>query len=393
MATDPRPLCPETPHKPREQKPHRERPSRPPSIAKPFIGRQPWEKPPGPKWAPGEYDALKSIIDEHRKKRREAIDTIRRFRSQSPAYDVKEVAAARDYLEHWRENLRDDIVKALPDIDPKYHELTPKPANPDAFRNRPSPRTFDEAVSTFRTANAARLKAMPTAQLRLQYNASRVVRHTPDILAVMPLLDNDDAARAMIALRASYDMLKDDLAAQATDDLIEGLMDHPRLPDPVFSPAVMAEMDILHEQDPPGTPHPALAPDLITTNRDWMERTATRINTHISDFLENNRWNILGSFMGMLVTSLDDAIFPTLLADANAITETLSAQTAVMISLLKTGLTPDHTDDEEGVKLFWEILELYAEEHEIGEIPPSIIIATAEALRIPLLLHAPQPTG
>lgn len=391
MATDPRPLCPETPRKPREPKPHRERPSRPPSIARPLIGRQPWEQPPAPKWAPGEYDHLRSIIDEHRRKRREAIDMIRHFRSQSRAMDVKEVAAARDYLEHWRERLRDDIVAALPDIDPKYHELTPKPADPDAFRNRSTPRTFGDAVATFRSANASRLSSTPTAELRVKYNAARVVRHAPDILAVMPQLDNDDAARAMIALRTAYDILKHDLAAQATDELIESLMDHPRLPDPIFSPAVMAEIDILHEDDPPDTPHPALAPDLIVTNRDWMERTAARINTHISDFLKDNRWNILGSFMGMLVTSLDDAVMPTLLGDANAIAEKLSAQTAVLISLLKTGLVPDHTDDEEGVKLFWEILELYAEEHEIGEIPASIITGVAEALGIKLLDHAPQP--
>jgi len=391
MATDPRPLCPDTPRKPREPKPHRERPSRPPSIAKPLIARQPWKQPPAPKWAPGEYDKLRSIIDDHRKRRREAIDTIRHFRAQSRALDVREVTAARDYLEHWRERLRDDIVRALPDIDPKYHDLTPQPASPDTFRNRSNPKTFEEAVATFRSTNAGRISSTSTAELRIKHNAARVMRHAPDILAVMHQLDDHDAARAMIALRAAYDILKDDLAAQPNDELIDSLMDHPRLPDPVFSPATMAEMDILHQDDSPGTPHPALAPDLITTNRDWTERTAARINTHISDYLKDNRWNVLGSFMGMLVTSLDETMLPALLADADAITERLSAQTAVLISLLKTSLVPDHTDDEEGVKLFWEMLELYAEEQEIGEIPASIIISIAEALGIQLLKHAPQP--
>lgn len=392
MATSQRPLCPDTPRPHREPRPHRDVPPRPPSVAKPFIGRAPWQKPPGPKWAPGEYEKLRSIIDEHRAKRRAAIETIKHFRSQSRSQDVNEVVAARNYLEHWREQLRDDIVRALPDIDPKYHELLPKPANPADYKARPAGNNFEAHVAAFRAANAQRIAATPTAELRVKYHASRVMRLAPDILAVMPLLDNDDAARAMIALRGAYDILKHELKAQDTPAMIEAMMGHPRLPDPHVSEAVMAEADALHEADPPGTPHPTLAPDYITTNRDWMERTAARINHHIGNYMRDHRWDIIGSFMGMLTTELDSAVIPALTGDAEAIATSLSAQTAVLISLLKTGLVPDHTDDEEGAILWWETLELYAEEEEIGEIPAGVIVEVAKLYGLQLLKHAPQPT-
>jgi len=387
------PLCPEQPHKQHEVRPHKEKPSRPrPQAA--ALGFE-------PRFAPGtrlstttdDYDVLRSIIDRHKRQRREAIDTIKNFRASSVAMSPAIVAVARDYLEHWRERLRDDITEALPYIDPKYLDLKPRPADPNAFKTRSSPTTFDQAVSQFRTANAAQIRATPTAELRRKYEAARVIRHAPDILAIMPLLDNDDAARTMIAVKGAYNILEKDLTAQDNVTLIENLMDHPRLPDPTYSPAVMAEMDAIHEGDPPGTPHPAFTPDDIFTNRDWMEHTAARINSHIGNFLRDHRWDVFGSFMGSLTTALDETIMPQLLGDANAVGEKLTAQTVVTISLLKTGLVPNHTDDEEGVKLWWETLELYAEENDIGEIPPAIIIAAANELGIEMLEHSPQPEG
>ena len=250
---------------------------------------------------------------------------------------------------------------------------------------------FRQAVDAWRAANAARLRAMTTAELRIRYKASRVLRHAPDILAMGETIDPVDMTTTMLAATHALRLLKDDLAGPLTESLIADLLDAPRLPDPILSESAQINDD--EERGTIGQPatnaDSQIAP--LKTNEAWFHETFNDIEAGIYDYLAPNRWNAIGSHFGSIIGEYNDIALPTLLNGQQPFSQKLSYDSAVFISLLKTGLVPDHTDDPAAVVDWFEDLQLWIETNNKTEIPPTVIKELAEAHHVDLLPIAPQP--
>lgn len=391
--TSPPPLCPEKPYTRTPQAPHRDRPGRARPEPQERPQRKKRDRPPR-KWQEGEYERFQQIVENHRRRRDEALQTIAHFRGKTRAMDPGEVRAARAYLDTWRDTFLADVRNALPelyDLKPPSPYTRPekpyRPATPGSTRAT----DFRSLVNAWRSDNQPRLSAMSTPQLQAGYLASRVLRHAGEVLALTPYLDVADVAFVQIQATRALKILESDLKQPQTEEYLTALLDLPLLPDPIMSPIVAAEVEELTPETPGGLSDQVPPAQPAQDPMDWMRANANQIDEAIRTYMADNRWNALGPHFGAIIQQINDLVLPTILADPDVVQTELTAETAVFISLLKAGLVPDHTDDLDAVVAWFEDLVLWIEDHARQELPPSIIVDYALIHEVPLLPLGPTP--
>jgi len=386
------PICPTTPKREWNQAPHRDLPPR---------SRQAFAKPPRhdtiqqKKTPSTDWDIFRSIIEKHRELRHEALDTIKLHKPGSADPNPELVQQAREYLNTWRATFIADIQKALGDFLDKLPRI-PGGNDYKPFQQTPGQpaqtRTFEKAVDLWRTKNATRLKAMTTAELRANYLASRVLRHAPDLMAASANTDIQNTTMVAAMAQQAFHVLKDDLSQDGNDQIIDSLLELPRLPDPIYDETTLEELTQSITFTEPRPPHPSLIIPPITDNLEWSQLSRNHIEANIRAYLVDNRWNTMGAHFGALIQGLNDIALPTLLNDQRPTTEELTPETAVFISLLKTASIPDHTDTPEDLVAWFEELQLWIEENDLKEIPPQTIRQIADSNGVALLEIGQQPS-
>lgn len=235
------------------------------------------------------------------------------------------------------------------------------------------------------------LKNVPISELKERLHAARVLRHSPELLAVMDQLDDEDATRTMLATKMAIDIVKDDWAAIADQDILDQLLDTPHDDAGDVSPHILDEARADPSfQEAPGDVTPAASAP-TPSRLLWSQETATAIERHIRTYLADTRWTPLAQHFGAIVTDLQDNLWRMIMADADPIRYELAPDTAVTISLLKATIGPDHTDNLLGVTAWWEAMQLWVEETGRKEIPPAVIRQLAADFHLPLMQPAPQP--
>ena len=120
------PICPETPPRVHDQAPHRELPPRPPKPPEPAH----WKHPPRLDFVPLDkrdpWKPIQDIIDRYRAERKAALDTIKRFKSKSKAYDVEAVRNARRFLDNWRAAMKTDLDARIPGFTSRPGKTPPR---------------------------------------------------------------------------------------------------------------------------------------------------------------------------------------------------------------------------------------------------------------------------
>lgn len=391
LATNNPPICPPKPPTTWNPAPHRQLPPRPsPKVRKHVLPQLTRHH--RPSRTPD--DVLSALVNEYRQKRHDALDTIRHLKKSKEPDNIAATKDARAFLDTWRIKFELDLDKGIAAL---LHANSQGSGSGSGTQSQPAQsqpatqRAFENAVDQWRAKNASRLQAMSTAQLRLRYRASRVLRHAPDVVALMSTIDiSDTTFTAAMALQAML-ILQKDLRQPGNDEIIATLLDSPRLPNTGWDQPTAEELaqdDINSGPDGPG-PIPPL-PSIVSTLT-WAHQAAHAINTSVRQYLEANRWNTLGSHFGALIVAITELIWPTIMNDDKAVTEELTPEAAVFISLLKATIAPDHTDDEDDAISWWEEMQLWLEEMDVKEIPPAIIRELADLHDLQLLKFAPQP--
>lgn len=335
--------------------------------------------------------AVEALLGAYRAKRAEALDIIKRSMADPASTAPATLTSAQLFLNGWRQFQAEDLQKLIADDAGDDNRRSRMP------QDERSPATPAQAPDLIAVAQrhwpraSQALENVPTEELKLRLHAARVLKHAPDVLAVSDLLDDEDVTRTLLAVAAATDLIQQDFAAVADDELLELLLDLPYDVAGVVSPDVLdeARADPNFQEASGDVASEASAP--TPSRLQWAQETAARIEKHIRAYIEEQRWTPLGQHFGAIVTDLQDRLWRLILSDPDPIRYELAPDTAVTISLLKATIGPDHTDNLLGVTAWWEAMQLYVEETGRKEIPPAVIRQLAADYHVPLMQPAPQP--
>lgn len=335
--------------------------------------------------------AFHQIIGQVREQRRAALAALKTAINHPDQIPDDQKQAAIDLLDTWRQHQAQMLTQAISEAREQEKQAPRMPQDQRSPSNPGPTASFETIVRAWHNAATPRLKNMPNAELRIRHKAATVLKHTPDIIAAMPALSDEEITRALIAVRGALDILAEDLAQADNEALIDDMLPLYRLEVPTISPTLLESLRA--QQDATGEPTPPIIPIATTppTNLEWIHQTTDKIETNIRAYLEEHRWDALGGHFGAIITELTDQLWYRIMNSRHDVSSRLTKETAVAISLLKHTLVIDHTDNLHGAVAWYEAMQLWLEDHDAGELPPQVIKQLAADFQVPLMQHAPQP--